>query len=650
MSKTWKHRGTQLDLARQYERPDQIRRFIANAADWGFTHVYLYLEGRIRTPSFPHPDPRSSYDAATMRRLVRFAEKQGVELVPIIPCLGHVEQFIAHKELRHLAEIPPGGPGRFGPSAGTCACPSNPATFKFFTRYYREIAAIFPSKLFHIGMDEAFDVGLCPTCRRRAAREGLDSLVGDFIARVVTFVRDELGRRVVMWDDMLEGCPTALDLLPRDTLLCVWLYDEVFDWPWSRFFNRSRSNLITDYGAKGFQTIAACRDVSFLNVDSLTRHGQSSTQRIGGLVTAWEHSTDFLQQFDPVMAYAASLWKHPRNDPGTLKRQALRSCLGPLSSEIESALLQYYSRRTWPKHDAIRAHLRGLPSLQDHERHLAHAHIRASLKTRAHKPRSATARLRWDVIDQDLEIESLHHEAAALLPRLALDHARGMAMPPAARRQLLKLAQRLRRLAARHRLTWKRVRRAVPVGPLPGRLESFAEELSTFVTNKSPLHNKGLVRLHGFLPDRFGVPKVSVELRRARSSMWEQVHSGSIKTFWDEQPYYEFWIPITLTKGPPKALRITVTGYGGHGFRFVEIETPAGRFTPGQVISARGHVETAGNILIDDKRWTWLGTESVRDAYVTPHVAARRHALTVRLVRSCDSEHDYRRFHRLYLL
>jgi len=49
--------AVQLDLARQPEPLPYVRDFIALAADSGFNTLALYLEGRIKTPTFPYmPD------------------------------------------------------------------------------------------------------------------------------------------------------------------------------------------------------------------------------------------------------------------------------------------------------------------------------------------------------------------------------------------------------------------------------------------------------------------------------------------------------------------------------------------------------------------------------------------------------------------
>ena len=60
-SKQWPFRGVQLDLARQMETVEYIEGFLDLIAQWGLNTLVLYLEGRVRTASFPYPQAEESY-------------------------------------------------------------------------------------------------------------------------------------------------------------------------------------------------------------------------------------------------------------------------------------------------------------------------------------------------------------------------------------------------------------------------------------------------------------------------------------------------------------------------------------------------------------------------------------------------------------
>ena len=155
----------QLDLARQMETIDTIENFIKIMAEAGYNGILLYLEDRIRTASYPYPKDNECYTEEQMRQLVDYAAKLGVEIVPCVATLGHAERFLRHPELAHLSEVRDGIKERFGGNRKDEFCPTEPEFYPFMERYLTEVAALFPSKYFHAGLDEFFNYCLCPRCK-----------------------------------------------------------------------------------------------------------------------------------------------------------------------------------------------------------------------------------------------------------------------------------------------------------------------------------------------------------------------------------------------------------------------------------------------------------------------------------------------------
>ena len=322
----WRFRGVQLDLARQMEPIETIERFIDFMAPNRLNVLVLYLEGRIRTPSFPYPSDAESYTPAQMKRIVAYAAKRGIETVPVVSTLGHCELFLRHPELAHLAELRHGR-GRWGGNdkVGHVLCPSLPDTYAFLAAYLREVAEIFPSKYVHAGMDESWDVGCCDLCRPRA--EGVEGQTGIFAKHVNdthAIITRKLGKRIIMWDDMFEQYPEALRTIPRDIVMCCWQYDGDVTLPKAHFKNLERRDLLTEYGRLGFDYMVGSRELNADNILSLTRYA-AKRRPLGGFVTTWEHSRDFLHAYYPNIAFAGRLWSNPAalDDPEALKRKVV---------------------------------------------------------------------------------------------------------------------------------------------------------------------------------------------------------------------------------------------------------------------------------------------------------------------------------------
>lgn len=138
MNKT-AYRAVQIDLARQIETVDTVKAYFDTAAAAGMNMVVLYLEDRIRTATYPYPSEAESYSPEQIRDLVAYAGERGLELVPVVSPIGHAERFLAHEELKPLAELRGNIAGRFN-EAGEVrqyidACPRRPETAAFMDAY-----------------------------------------------------------------------------------------------------------------------------------------------------------------------------------------------------------------------------------------------------------------------------------------------------------------------------------------------------------------------------------------------------------------------------------------------------------------------------------------------------------------------------------
>jgi len=95
------------------------------------------------------------------------------------------------------------------------------STFTFLENVLREVMAIFPSRYIHIGGDEAAKQQWrkSPQIQKCIAELGLeneDALQSWFVRRIGKFLTEN-GRRLLGWDEILEGGP-----LPKSAAVMVW--------------------------------------------------------------------------------------------------------------------------------------------------------------------------------------------------------------------------------------------------------------------------------------------------------------------------------------------------------------------------------------------------------------------------------------------
>ena len=344
MDRNWKIRAVQLDLARQMETLDYIRAFTDLIAANGYNTLTLYLEGRVRTPSFPWLPEKESYSLEDMAAIVTHAKSKGVEVMPVVGTLGHADQFLRSPELRRLAELRGGQKGRFY-TALMVLCPSLEETYEFLGKYLSEVAAVFPSEWFHAGCDEAWEIGYCELCRPRAeGPEGQAGIFAQHLNRIHQIVSGKLGKRMVIWDDLFEMYPEALEVIPKDIVMCAWHYEFDANPPRGRFSNRRREDILARYDQLGFDYLVAPADYHLDNILSLTAYATTHAP-LGGLLTTWEKAETLMPQTYPLIAFAGRLWDGMLNAPDLAWEQSLRNLFGSISPRLSNALKAAFAGR-----------------------------------------------------------------------------------------------------------------------------------------------------------------------------------------------------------------------------------------------------------------------------------------------------------------
>lgn len=180
------------------------------------------------------------------RALVRVCREQGVRLIPQFQCFGH--QSWGKVTFPLLVKYPQFDetPGQFPDNEGIYCrswCPQHPEVNKIVFRLFDELVDVFESDALHVGMDEVFLIASehCPRCRGQSPSELFAKAVNDYHGHL----RDR-GVEMLMWGDrLLDGRSTgygmweasenwthpAIDLVPRDIVICDWHYTLREDYP-----------------------------------------------------------------------------------------------------------------------------------------------------------------------------------------------------------------------------------------------------------------------------------------------------------------------------------------------------------------------------------------------------------------------------------
>lgn len=188
-------------------------------------------------PEFADP---SALGQEEVQQILKACREHRIELIPQLNCLGH--QSWAKRNGRLLEKHPEFDetPGKYPENQDIYCrsyCPLHPEVHKVLFALVDELARACEAKAFHIGMDEVFILADpdCPRCQGKNPAQ----LFADEVKTLHAHLK-EIGCRTWMWGDrFLDGKATglgkweasenatapAIDLVPKDIVICDWHYD-----------------------------------------------------------------------------------------------------------------------------------------------------------------------------------------------------------------------------------------------------------------------------------------------------------------------------------------------------------------------------------------------------------------------------------------
>lgn len=234
------------------------------AAYYKFNHVVIEPWGIF--PFASHPEfcwKDKAVSRSEFKHLIDIAKEVGITLVPQLNILGHATASRSVTGKHAILDFNPKLQSLFEPDGWTW-CISNPETRRVLTDLVLELHDFFERPAyFHIGCDEADNIGTCRDCRRQVLKD----LVLDHI-KYFHDILAERGAKCIMWHDMLLkrddprwknyivcGLPEhKLDQLykelPHDIIIADWQYGyPKIDgaeptWPTSKFFKKEKFDVL----------------------------------------------------------------------------------------------------------------------------------------------------------------------------------------------------------------------------------------------------------------------------------------------------------------------------------------------------------------------------------------------------------------------
>ena len=166
-----------------------LKTFFDIIAKMGYNCAMLYTEDTYEAAGEPFFGyKRGRYSAAELREIDEYASSVGIEVIPCIQTLAHLNAIFNWKEYEKIKDI------------DDILALDLERTYEFIENMISSVSANIRSRKLHIGMDEAHNIGLGKYLDRNGFGDRYELLLAH-LGRVCEMAKKH-GYEVLMWEDM----------------------------------------------------------------------------------------------------------------------------------------------------------------------------------------------------------------------------------------------------------------------------------------------------------------------------------------------------------------------------------------------------------------------------------------------------------------
>jgi len=211
-----KVRGVHLDLKGTPPVFDRLLELLKLLAALRYSAVLVEWEDTFPWTVDERFRCETAYTPEQVRRFAAEAERMGIEVIPLVQCLGHMETPLGTPGYEHLREV------LFRPNALN---PLAEGAGELVQAMVDDVLGLLPNvRHFHLGGDEAWTFGTHPDTKAYVASHGKSALYLHHVGPILDSLNGR-GVRPILWHDMMQewASPALRDLAARADL-CVWGY------------------------------------------------------------------------------------------------------------------------------------------------------------------------------------------------------------------------------------------------------------------------------------------------------------------------------------------------------------------------------------------------------------------------------------------
>ena len=309
--------GVMIDCSRNgVMTVDAVKRYADIIKKMGYNTLMLYTEDTYEidnNPFFGHL--RGRYSKTEMKELDKYCAEIGIELVPCIQTLAHLncifKWYDQYSEINDCDDI--------------LLC-ENEKTYALIEEMFKSLAECYTTRKIHIGMDEAYNVGLGKYRQLNGVKDRFD-IINNHLHKVCE-IGDKYGFEPMIWSDMF--CKLAMGIenqyadvdtsaikekaqLPENISLVYWDY---YSTDYDHYTRMIRTNKLFDrkvYFAGGAWTWTGFAPRNQFSIDTTTPAVKACTDEgiDGMLITVWGDDGAECSPFAvlPSLMYAAEAVK-----------------------------------------------------------------------------------------------------------------------------------------------------------------------------------------------------------------------------------------------------------------------------------------------------------------------------------------------------
>ena len=222
----YKHLGLMLDCSRNAVlKPQKVKEYIDLSKRLDFNTLMLYTEDTFEVNNQPYFGYlRGRYSKQELKDMDAYATSKGVELIPCIQTLAHLNAIVRWKEYEPYTDV------------NDILLVGDERTYKLIEDIFATLEECFTSRTVNIGMDEAHMVGLGKYLDQHGYENRFDILL-THLQKVVEIAKKH-GFKPIMWSDMFFRLATGgsyyaeditfeksiIEKVPKEVGLIYWEY------------------------------------------------------------------------------------------------------------------------------------------------------------------------------------------------------------------------------------------------------------------------------------------------------------------------------------------------------------------------------------------------------------------------------------------